>query len=567
MATLVQKRIKGHRYYYLVQTAWRDGRSRIVHQQYLGKAEDVARAVTERGSLRPVAARVRSFGAVAALYRKAEELGVVEIIDRHAPKRQQGPTVGQYMLVAAINRAVAPTSKAKIGEWFRATALGQWLPFTERQLASQRFWDHMGYLTAERIEAIEDELTARIVASEGLDLRALVYDTTNFFTWIDTLGPAELPQRGHNKAKRHDLKQVGLALLVTGDFHVPLFHQVYPGNRTDATEFGSVTAALLARYRLLAEHCQDVTLVLDKGNNSQANQAVLDGSPLHFVGSLVPSHYPDLLAVPRSEYRPLEGAAFGGVLAYRTEREVMGARRTIVVTYNEALYLGQLQGILLRLRKANDALRQLQRALAERAAKGAAARGRVPTLASVRTRVHAILRDRSLPLSAWLRPQVVEEQGHVLLRYDPDHDAQQAYFDRHLGKNVLFTDRHDWSTEAIVAAYRGQAAIESAFKEMKDPHFLSWQPLLHWTDDKIRVHAFYCVLALTLVALVRRALARRGIELSPAAMLTALGGIGEVLHLYAEGSGIRPHVTLSECDALQSRLLAALDLAPQATGR
>lgn len=558
MATLVQKRIKGHRYYYLVQTAWRDGKSRIVHQQYLGKAEDVAKAVTERGSLRPVAARVRSYGAVAALYRKAQELGVVEIIDRHAPKRRQGPTVGEYLLVAAINRAVAPTSKAKMAEWFAGTALGQWLPFTERQLASQRFWDHMGYLTAERIQSIEDELTARVVAGEGLDLRALVYDATNFFTWIDTLGPAELPQRGHNKAKRHDLKQVGLAMLVTGDFHVPLFHAVYPGNRTDATEFGSVTESLLARYRLLAEHCQDVTLVFDKGNNSQANQAVLDGSPLHFVGSLVPSHYPDLLNVPRSEYQ--EGAAYGGVLAYRTEREVMGARRTVVVTYNEALYLGQLQGILLRLRKINDALRQLQRALAERAAKGSAARGRAPTVATVRTRVHTLLRDRTLPLTDWLRPSIVEEQGHVQIRYAPDHDAQQTYFDRHLGKTVLFTDRHDWPTEAIVAAYRGQAAIENAFKEMKDPHFLSWQPLFHWTDQKIRVHAFYCVLALTLVALLRRSLARQGIELSAAAMLTALGGIDQVLHLYAEDSGVRPHLTLSECDALQTRLLAALGI-------
>jgi transposase len=562
MATLVQKQIKGHRYYYLVQTAWRDGKSRIVHQQYLGKAEDVARAVTERGSLRPVAARVRTFGAVAALYRKAEQLAVIQSIDRHAPKRQQGPTVGQYLLVAAINRAVAPSSKAKIAEWFANTALDQWLPFTQRQLASQRFWDHMGYLTPERIQAIEDELTARIVATEGLDLHALVYDATNFFTWIDTLADATLPQRGHNKAKRHDLKQVGLAMLVTGDFHVPLLHQVYPGNRTDSTQFNSVTASLLARYRLLAEHCQDVTLVFDKGNNSAANQAAIDGGALHFVGSLVPGHYPDLLAVPRNDYQPLEGAAFGGVLALRTRREVMGAERTVIVTYNEALYLGQLQGILLRLRKANDALRQLQRTLAERAAKGSAARGRAPTVASVRTRLQAILRDRTLPLRDWLRPSLTEDNGQIVLTYSPDHAAQQAYFDSRLGKTVLFTDRHDWSTEAIVSAYRGQAAIESAFKEMKNPHFLSWQPLFHWTDDKIRVHAFYCVLALTLVALVRRTLARQGIDLSAAAMLTELGGVNQVLHLYPDGSGVRPHLTLSECTPSQTRLLAALDLAP-----
>jgi transposase len=32
---------------------------------------------------------------------------------------------------------------------------------------------------------------------------------------------------------------------------------------------------------------------------------------------------------------------------------------------------------------------------------------------------------------------------------------------------------------------------------MKDPHVVSFGPMHHWTDSKIRVHVFYCVLALT----------------------------------------------------------------------
>ncbi|MDQ7792558.1 MAG: hypothetical protein RDV00_10630 [Clostridia bacterium] len=73
-----------------------------------------------------------------------------------------------------------------------------------------------------------------------------------------------------------------------------------------------------------------------------------------------------------------------------------------------------------------------------------------------------------------------------------------------MGKHILFTDRNDWSTEEIVTAYRGQSHIEEAFKRMKDPHFLSWRPQYHWTDQKIMVHAFYCVLAITITALARR---------------------------------------------------------------
>src|SRR2546430_13671091 len=47
MATIVPKTIRGHRYYYLVQTAWVNGRSRYVKQLYLGKAEDIGKLFEE----------------------------------------------------------------------------------------------------------------------------------------------------------------------------------------------------------------------------------------------------------------------------------------------------------------------------------------------------------------------------------------------------------------------------------------------------------------------------------------------------------------------------------------
>jgi len=46
-------------------------------------------------------------------------------------------------------------------------------------------------------------------------------------------------------------------------------------------------------------------VVFDKGNNSQANLDRVEDSPCHFVGSLVPTHYPGLLA---AEPRPFPAA-------------------------------------------------------------------------------------------------------------------------------------------------------------------------------------------------------------------------------------------------------------------
>ena len=91
----------------------------------------------------PKEADVSDFGAIAALYDLATRLRIVECIDRHVSKRGGGPTVGTYLLVAAINRCVAPCSKASIADWFGSTSLRRLVDIETRQLTSQRFWDNM----------------------------------------------------------------------------------------------------------------------------------------------------------------------------------------------------------------------------------------------------------------------------------------------------------------------------------------------------------------------------------------------------------------------------------------
>ena len=115
-------------------------------------------------------------------------------------------------------------------------------------------------------------------------------------------------------------------------------------------------------------------------------------------------------------------------------------------------------------------------------------------------------------------------------------------------------------------AYRSQSHVEDAFADMKDPHFLSWEPMFHWTDSKIRVHAFYCVLALVLGSLLQRRAAQYGLSLSMQALFKALSGIQEVTNVYPPagkpGSPGRPHVTttLTEMDGTQRALYRLFDL-------
>ncbi|MFZ5640217.1 MAG: IS1634 family transposase, partial [Bacillota bacterium] len=238
---------------------------------------------------------------------------------------------------------------------------------------------------------------------------------------------------------------------------------------------------------------------------------------------------------------------------------VMGVKRTVIVTFNEALFLGQLQGVLLQLRKANEALRELQKSLHNRK-KAGTKRGKPPTLTSVQSQVEKILTGRSAPLSSLIYTEVKEIDSHVLLEYSINHDALDDYKDNYLGKNILFTDHDDWSTEEIVSAYRGQSHIEDAFKRMKDPHFLSWSPQYHWTDQKIEVHAFYCVLALTISALARRKAFLAGVDLSIPKMLEELANIKEVAHIYPKGSKQKDCFTLTRRNEMQQKLLEIMEI-------
>jgi transposase len=562
LASLTAKIINGRTYYYARDCQRVNGKPKIVRTIYLGSANDLIAAATQQKAQQapqPQAVDIAAFGDVVALYDLAQQIGLVELLDRHLPKRDQGLSVGHYLLLAAINRAVQPTSKSQFADWYRQTTLPRLLPTTADQLSSQAFWNHFDFVEERHIEAAERELSQRLVEQFNLSLRTLTYDGTNFFTFIDTCTPAELPQRGHNKQKRNDLRQVSLGMLVSTDFHVPLFHKVYAGNVPDCTIFKTITEELSKRYRELAHDCEHITLVFDKGNNSEEAFETLDKTDFHFIGSLVPSHHADLLDVPANHYQPLTDERLQDVRAYRTTREVFGQERTIVVTHNDNLLHGQLQGLTTALEKARGKLRDLQTKLRRRR-EGRTRGGKAPTAASIRKQAQEALAGQHV--KTVLRVEV--EDGAVpTLTFETDQTALARLVDKQLGKTILFTDNDDWTNEEIVLGYRSQHHIEDAFRQMKHPHYLGWQPMFHWTDSKIRTHAFTCVLALTLSSLLQRTLHQKGLDLSLPRMFDLLGGIRETLVIYPKKPGQRHPSTaraLSTLSAEQEQLVTALEL-------
>lgn len=560
MASLTHKMINGRKYYYARECKRVNGKPKIVRTVYLGSVERMIQTVEGRHEI-PAAKEVfvEEFGATAALCQIAQRLQFVPIIDQHAPKRNQGISTGTYMLIAALNRAIQPTSKAALAEWFEQTAGPRLLGAKAAELTSQAFWNHMDRLDPETLVGIENDLFKQLVEEFNVDLNCLLYDGTNFYTYINTNTLSELAQRGHNKQKRTDLRQVSLGLLTTRDFHVPLLHMVYGGNVADSTQFGSVIEQLVSRYKQLRDFCPHVTLVFDKGNNSQENFNAFPQTQMHFVGSLKLCQCTELLEVPLSKYRQLKDAGLEAVRSYRAQHTVFGQQRTVLVTHNENLLAGQLQGLGRNISKSRKELHEVQCRL-RRWANGITTKGRRPTVESTEKRVAKILSREHMKAIFEVHIEVVDNA--VRLSYRFKQAALSKLTATVLGKTILFTDNDDWTDEQIILAYRSQYHIEHAFRDMKNPTFLGWNPRLHWTDQKIRVHAFYCVAALTLVSLLRRELAAKKLTFSAEALLRQLRGIRETISVYPPSRRGSPRLTysLTHLNDTQKKLYRALDL-------
>ena len=561
MASLYKKVINGRSYWYLREMARVDGKPKMVGERYLGSAVDIEALLDAReDAVRPERTRHLAFGDVAAVWGFIQRLGVVEVIDEVAGARRSdaGASVGTLLALAALNRLVDPCSKRAFADWWKTTAADRFTKIGASVLDHRRFWDAMHAITLDDLAAIEQTLALHMIERFGVDISALALDMTNFATYIDTGNDkAPIAARGKAKQKRSDLRLVGLGLVVTRDGGIPLASHAYPGNRPDVTQFATMIDLLVARHATLAERAgtpaaAQITVVFDAGQNSVVNFAHLARSGLAFVGSVPPSDCADLLTLPADARSVVDADRFGGLTALQTRREVYGQQRRTVLTHSPTLHQAQSRGFDQTLAKAEAKLTEL----ADTLARGKTRRSHSKVTAAI----DQIVKD------PWVRRVIAwqltgDTPAAHRLTWSIQDTARRELEDEVFGKRVLITGRDDWPITEVVAAYRSQSEAEFAFRQLKDPHLVSFSPMHHWTDHHIRVHAFTCVLALQIAHLMRRHAAQAGLPLSVRELLDQLAGIQETVLIYPSTGG-RPKARrmLTETTGTQDQLVEIFDL-------
>jgi transposase len=572
MERLEAKQISGRTYYYYSKWAWVDGKCRRVWQKYLGRLEDIAKRV--EGGPAPLYAEIFQWGLPMALLKECRITGVKKETDKLCPKRDQGLSAGEYLTIAAINRAICPNSKRSMWDWFSQTALLRQFPNASKTvLASQRFWDHMDKIKGDTALSIWKNILKGVAEREKIDLSSVSYDGTNFYTFIDTFNiRCDIAKRGKNKQGRNNLRQISYALFCSGDGHIPLFYEIYEGNRNDAKQF----PLMLQKFQrllndLTGKTCAvpQTTLIFDKGNNSADNFALLDSLELNFVGSVKLDEHKDLVQIPNNDpiLKSCEAVELEGTKAFRVKKKVYGQERVLVVTYNQNLFNAQWLTLQNDISKAVEKLSLLQQRLEDRA-NGLIKKGKSPTLESVKKQCKSFLTRQHLKRIITVTiNNGSEDIPH--LEYMIDTDAIHEISKTYLGKNIIITSRKDWDNAKIITAYRSQFIIEDVFKEMKDRNTGSWWPMHHWTDSKIEVHGLYCTIALLIRALMFRRIRAAGLRLSMKRVLSELDAIREVVNIHPSNrrqKAQRKHAVLTKISEVQQQLMSILMIKKEENG-
>lgn len=518
MATIQKKPSRGHTYWAIVESRRVNGKPRPIVLEHLGTADTLLKRLKEGI---PTQVKSYSHGLVACLLQKIESLGLVQIINKHVPKKQfrDNFTVGGSLILAAIGRICQPTSKRNWHEgWAKQTSLSYLLRMSLTKIDSQHFWDQMNALPAESIPKIEEDIVEAIYERGLLSVDTLLYDTTNFFTYIASTNPkCSLAQRGKNKQRRMDLKQFGLLLLVSQEDHIPLYHKIYQGNLNDKTVFKEHFKSFSDRIKRLSGSLEDITVVLDQGNNSK--QILNDiNQTTYFVGALSPHHHKAL--VEKANQRMSEIQVRDKLLSCHRDRSlVWGMDLTTVVYISEKLRSGQIRGLEQGISKIFNKLNQLSLKINTPTQKGAK-RTEVKLKKNIESVISANAPEGIIGWElSWLHDDAFDLQFWI-------NEDRLEEIKEQLGRRILITNRHQWSTEEIIAAYWGQANIEYAFKNMKNPFHLAWRPQYHWTDQKIEVHGFICLLAFLLTMLVfKDAREQANLRNSPHTLLQKLSDI------------------------------------------
>ena len=533
MAHLYKKIKKGHEYYYIRETQRVYGKPTTINQVYLGTADKVQTAL-DKGGFSP-----KEFGSVFMLNEVDRLLDLAGIVNEILPpkKKTKGPSLGELVFYAALNRAIAPTSKRRLASWYETTDIQRIRPLRLESLNSQNFWNHWDRINPADLEKISTIFFKKVLGLLPSPEPHLLVEADNIYSSprnTATVG-FELDEEYAPELSR---QRVGLALVTERSAGVPLYYQTFRGGLSGGEAFERHLEAILARVGQLGVKPRQVTLLLNPGFDPAGVIDRVDRDQgLHFIASCSPDEVPELTKISLKEFTPLNSKLSGRtgeldrdedkILYYETQADFWNRPRKVVIVFDPKTFNLSYQDLGKRVQKVRKELLALQQRYQQEG---------FPEDAPKSTREHLSQLCQRLRLSPSLFDlNFHEENGSLRMDFQLNH-RQMADKVRRFGKNILITDHEDWRAAEIYEVYakrylsETQGAGAKAQGPTDNPFQAALMPLYHWTDSKIRVHMFVCLVALTYLALLCQRLKTAGLKIPPREVMEELRSLRTAIY-------------------------------------
>ena len=401
-------------------------------------------------------------GDAAAVFSQARALGFPEIL---------GPAGRERDLAFAllISRVLRPASKLASGRLLADTSLGADLAVPAHDPdALYAALDWLG----ERQAAIEKTLARRHLEAGGL----VLYDLSSSYL---TGSHCPLGARGYSRDGRRGTLQITYGLLTTAE-GCPVSVEVFPGNTADPTALSAALVGLRQRLGLT-----QVVLVGDRGMITSARIEEVKRYPeLAFVTAL---RAPEIAALARAGHVQL--SLFDEVNLVEIRHPDHPDER-LVVCRNP--HLAQE-----RAWRREDMLRSTECELTK--IRQAVQAGRLATAAAIGLRVGRVVNRFKMAKHFTLS---IEAGAFDFARKEAEIRAEAALDGIYVLRTSVSAER--LSSREVVTAYKRLSRVEDAFRSLKSAD-LELRPIYHRLEERVRSHAFLCLLAEYLVYHLRSA--------------------------------------------------------------
>ena len=569
MAHLYKKLKKGHEYFYIRETQRVYGKPTTINQVYLGTADKVEAALG-KGGFSP-----KEFGSVFALNELDRAVDLAGMINEILPpkKRVRGPSLGELVFYAALNRAIAPTSKRQLANWYETTDIQRIRPLRLESLNSQNFWNHWDRISDSDLEKIKTAFFKKIHSLLPAQQHRLIIEAADISAPPKPSVFAGMPQPDQDFLAEHLAQQkIGLAVITEWSQGIPFYYQSFSGG-VPVTGFYDHLEHLLGKVSNLGVGIEDVTLLINQEMDAGPIIEKIDANDgMHFIVSCAPDFAPELTEISLKDFRPLPGQRGAQlspvakedekILFFETQAPFWNSPRRVVITFDPKSFHKSYQDLGKKVQRVRKEMMALAQRYAQEANQG-------KTVEAIKTHLAQLCHRLKISLDIF-QLNFVQEKGKFRLEFQLDH-RQMASVVRHFGKNILITDREDWSVEevydtcvtrAVLGPDLGDAKSANGSRphgNAKDNRSLFQKallPLYHWTDSKIRVHLFVCVAALAYLTLLCQRLAAAGINMTPNEAMEELRELRTAIYVKdAQGKLKR---VLEEVNEQQSAILKTL---------